>query len=119
MHFQCPEQYRVQRPGYESGNHQHGAFLVPYTPETGQYFEVFATAKQGWEHVTATIAIDGKKFLPSWPDMCFIKSLFWTDDCTVIQFHPEAKSYIHRTPNTLHLWRRTDQEYQLPPKEMV
>lgn len=72
-------------------------------------------SRGGWEHVSVSI-VDR---CPSWDDMCFVKSLFWEDDETVIQFHPEKKSYVNNHPFCLHLWKNVGQDVELPPTEFV
>jgi len=72
--------------------------------------------EQGWEHVSVSLA--NRK--PNWDEMCFVKDLFWTEDETVIQFHPRKKDYIDFTPTCLHLWRkRGGTELELPPSYLV
>lgn len=48
-----------------------------------------------------------------------VKELFWGDDETVIQFHPKQSRYINRHQYCLHMWRRIDTEYDLPPDLLV
>lgn len=68
-----------------------------------------------WEHVS----VSARNRCPTWGEMCFVKGLFWGDDETVIQFHPREDKYINNHPFVLHLWRRDDMEYQLPPDEFI
>jgi hypothetical protein len=68
-----------------------------------------------WEHVSVSRS-DGKT--PSWEDMKRAKELFWHDHDTVVEFHPRKCEYVNRW-EVLHLWRRVDQEYELPPQYMV
>jgi len=69
----------------------------------------------GWEHVSVS-CMDR---IPTWVEMCKVKELFWRDDETVIQFHPRKDKYINQHPYTLHLWKRGDSEYELPPAELI
>lgn len=64
-----------------------------------------------WEHVSISLP----KRLPAWTEMCFVKSLFWRDDETVVQFHPRSSEYVNQHENCLHLWKKRDSEYELPP----
>lgn len=41
-----------------------------------------------WEHVSISLP----KRVPTWAELCFVKSLFWSDDETVLQFHPKKPS---------------------------
>jgi len=69
----------------------------------------------GWEHTS----VHSEKGIPSWQEMCFIKDLFWNDSETVIQYHPARSDYVNIHPHVLHLWRPTDVEIPMPPKEFV
>lgn len=106
----------------------YGDFIIP-SPATPRhcFFVVACDAEhpdsEGWEHVSIHKNIRvGKAGLqqgtPSWDEMCFIKSLFWDDSETVIQFHPEGKSYINIHGFTLHLWMHVD-GHKLPPSILV
>ena len=68
----------------------------------------------GWEHVS----ISTKRRCPEWAEMCFVKDLFWTEDETVVQFHPAKKDYINYHPHCLHLWRQ-QRGFPTPPTELV
>lgn len=70
---------------------------------------------QGWEH--ASISTDTR--IPTWEEMCFVKSLFWKDEETVVQFHPKKSKYINCHPRTLHLWRNKNHEAVLPPSLLI
>lgn len=56
--------------------------------------------------------------MPSWDDMCFVKSLFWDDEETVIQYHPKKSEYVNININCLHLWK-PPYDLPLPPKECI
>ena len=78
---------------------------------------IFSSAL-GWEHASVTISYrnnEGRTSLvmPSWDDMCRVKDLFWSEDETVVQFHPAKSDYVNRHDKCLHLWRPTDAA--LPP----
>ena len=70
---------------------------------------------QGWEHVS--VSLPGR--CPNWPEMCFVKALFWTEEETVVQFHPPDSVYISNHPYTLHMWRDTVGDHRLPPSIFV
>lgn len=69
----------------------------------------------GWEHVSVSL----RDRPPSWYEMCRVKELFWSDDETVIQFHPRMSEYVNIHPNVLHLWRKSGVEPELPPSILV
>lgn len=68
-----------------------------------------------WEHAS----ISREHRLPRWDEMCFVKDLLWDEEETVIQFHPKKTEYKNLHPYCLHLWRRKDLIYDLPPEWMV
>ena len=70
----------------------------------------------GWEHVSVSIA---GKHPPNWQEMSWVKEQFWTDEETVLQFHPCKSAYVNIHPNCLHLWRNVGLDHPLPPKLLV
>lgn len=72
-------------------------------------------ATTGWEHVSVSLP----SRTPNWDEMCFVKSLFWSDEETVVQFHPRASEYVNSHPHCLHLWRRVGVNAELPPRVLV
>ena len=63
----------------------------------------------GWEHVSVT-PFDGH--IPTWEEMCMIKTIFWGPEETVIQFFPKEDQYVNIVDNCLHLWKPKDPETQ-------
>jgi hypothetical protein len=97
-----------------------GAFLI--TAPNGVTLKIIATdgtdpAALGWEHVS--VSPSGPKRCPNWPEMCFVKDLFWDDEEGVVQFHPPKSRYVNHHPFTLHLWRRRDDKGETPPWWLV
>ena len=78
---------------------------------------IVASNGAGWEHVS--VAPFKSRVVPSWDDMCKVKSWFWNDDEEVIQIHPKAEQYVNNKGNCLHLWRCTYKEMVLPPSCLV
>lgn len=68
-----------------------------------------------WEHVSVSCA----DRCPTWEEMCKVKQLFWTDEETVIQFHPKASVYVNRHPYCLHLWKKRGVDHETPPRECI
>ena len=72
----------------------------------------------GWEH----ISIDGKKRMPEWEEMCFLKDMFFNDDECVVQYHPPKSEYVNNLKYCLHLWKPIE-EYAgvlpMPPSILV
>jgi hypothetical protein len=71
---------------------------------------------EGWEHVSVSLS---NNRCPNWPEMCFVKNLFWGDEETVIQFHPPRSEYVNHHPTTLHLWRHRYNAIATPPSILV
>lgn len=97
-----------------AGDHTCGAFVVP-SPIDGAPLMVIASAGEGWDHVSTS----RQNRCPNWPEMDYIKRLFFLDDETAMQLHVPPADHINRHPYTLHLWRPLDQAIPRPPAEMV
>lgn len=69
----------------------------------------------GWEHVSASL----EHRCPNWEEMAYIKSLFWEDNETVIQFHPKKTEYKNLHPYCLHMWKKVGVDHDLPPSILV
>ena len=85
---------------------------------------MFAIASDGvdqvaeeWEHVSVSVIKVAR--CPTWEEMCFVKDLFWKEDETVIQFHPDKAEYINHHPFVLHMWRKPGTTDTLPPTILV
>ena len=72
-------------------------------------------SSRGWEHVSVSLP----NRCPNWPEMAFVKSLFWDPEETVVQMHPPESTYISNHPYCLHLWRDTVNGHALPPAILV
>ncbi|MEP7076897.1 MAG: hypothetical protein ABI878_13905 [Acidobacteriota bacterium] len=130
MTWKVPERYRISPQGAESFKGEtFGWFRVP-SPDPSRAIKtlLLALASDGmqgidWEHVSVRAAknINGqtKDCLPTWGEMCFIKSLFWDAADCVIQYHPPEKDYINRHHQVLHLWRPKSIDIPMPPKIAV
>lgn len=92
-----------------------GAFFVPRPKESSPLRVIASDCYGGWEHVSVSLP----NRCPTWDEMCKIKSLFWDADDCVIQFHPPESDYVNNHPYCLHMWRKIDFDFPLPPKEMV
>jgi len=108
------EQYRVTKGmwGSDVSYGNNGAFEIPYQSFT---LMVIASDEGGWEHVSVSL----KNRTPNWKEMCFIKDLFWSEDEAVVQFHPPKSEYVNMHPNCLHLWKKVEEEFELPPSIFV
>lgn len=137
MAFHVPEQYRVRKGAYGSdasyGNN--GAFFVPNragrtralsTREaTAVPLKVIASDGRlvpdespelaGWEHVSVSLP----NRCPTWEEMAFVKSVFWDASDCVVQFHPPESEYVNNHSFCLHLWRRINGPFPMPPSILV
>lgn len=91
-----------------------GAFEV--TGPKGK-LRIIASDQEGWEHVSVSPAKNDRT--PTWEEMTFVKSLFWGEEETVIQYHPPKSRYVNNHPYVLHLWKPIGIEIPLPPVYMV
>src|SRR5262245_48684414 len=100
---------------------RYGRFLVRH-PKSGNLFCFIATdgkysadfgLDSEWEHVSVSlVALDR---LPTWGEMCWVKSLFWGPGEWVVQFHPSESEYVNVHEMVLHLWKPVRQEIPRPP----
>lgn len=104
-----------------------GAYFVA-CPATGRTLRIIASTGEDWsaaglpgepwEHVSVSVA-DRPKHTPSWPEMAWVKDLFWRPDEAVMQVHPPLADYVNNHEGCLHLWRPTASPIPLPPKLCV
>ena len=91
-----------------------GAFIIPGPFNCNLRViasEGDSSAEIHWEHVSVSLP----NRCPNWPEMCFIKSLFWDEEETVMQLHPPKSKWINNHQYCLHIWRPKNQEIPLPP----
>ena len=90
-----------------------GYFEIPYQSNV---LKVVSSDGLGWEHVSVSL----HNRCPNWEEMNLIKDLFWTEDETVVQYHPRKKDYVNRYEYCLHLWRRIgSDDGDLPPRNLI
>ena len=116
--FKVPESYRVKggNLGSRASDGNNGAFTIPY-PKHNISMRVIATDGIGWEHVS--VSIRGKKRVPSWEEMCHVKTLFWDAENAVVQFHPAESEFVNMHQYCLHMWRPTDERLPVPDAILV
>lgn len=89
-------------------------------PDFG-YFElpdgmrIIASSGMGWDHVSCSY----ETRTPTWDEMVKARDLFFSDEETVIQYHPPKSKYVNRMPYCLHLWRKHDFEMPLPDSKLI
>jgi hypothetical protein len=112
--FHVPNDKRITNGPFRSreGNGNNGAFKF-YIGK--MMFFAIASDGGGWEHVSVSTL----SRVPTWDEMCAVKSLFWDEEDCVVQFHPPRSQYVNNSPNCLHLWRKVGSEFEMPPTWMV
>jgi hypothetical protein len=125
MTFHVPaqiERFRVRTGRFWSDPSDgcNGAFDIPHpAPGSSLTFVVIISDEGGrdggWEHVSVSLRVR----TPTWGEMAFFKSLFWTEDDCVVQFHPPIAEYVNNHPHCLHLWRAVGVEFPMPPSIFV
>jgi hypothetical protein len=93
-----------------------GAFVIP-GPLGFKLQVISSEGALGWEHISVTTF--RKNRTPTWDEMAFIKSVFWGDEETVIEYHPPKSEYVNTHEHVLHLWRPVGIEIPLPPASLV
>lgn len=120
MAFHVPESYRLTSGLMASStiDGNNGVFILP---QGGFYFQCVASDGMEWEHVSVTLRFKSSTNynLPSWEEMCYIKSVFWDDEDVVVQYHPAKSQYVNNHPFVLHLWRPTTVLLPVPESIMV
>jgi hypothetical protein len=109
---------RVRQGDYKSPSGcMHGAFFL--TGPSGARLRVISSGSgawcDGWEHVSVSPA----NRCPNWPEMCFVKDLFWREDEAVTQYHPPKALYVNHHPHCLHMWLEVGVPVRLPPMILV
>ncbi len=112
--MKVPEQYRYNKGPFAStaADGNNGCFMVPHRKEM---LVVIASDGMGWEHVSVSL----RQRCPTWDEMCFIKSWFWSDEDCVVQYHPPKGEYVNNHNFCLHLWRPIEASLPSPPHELV
>lgn len=113
--MKVPEKYRVRSGAYGSPT-SYGCNGLFKFAHKGVKFQCIVSDQEGWDHVS--VSLPDSKRTPTWDEMCFVKSLFWDDEETVIQYHPRKSDYVNCHNHCLHLWK-PQQSFPIPPKEFV
>jgi hypothetical protein len=99
------DSYRMTGPDIISlfgtiGDHTCGAFVVP-SPVDKRPLKVIASSAYGWDHVS----VSRVNRCPNWPEMDYVKRLFFEKHEVAMQLHVAEKDHINCHPFCLHLWR--------------
>ena len=128
--MKVPEKYRIinhEKYGTLPSDRANGAFAIPLdgSPDEVALCLVsdgsVAHPLEVWEHVSVSIRKkeSDTSRIPTWDEMCWIKSIFWNDEDCVVQFHPPKSRYVNQHPNVLHLWRSLTYRQPIPPMDYV
>jgi len=79
------------------------------------YAMVIFSNGAGWDHVSMSF----KHRVPTWEEMCILKSVFFEDDECVVQYHPPKIEYVNNHQFCLHLWKPINIELPKPPSILV
>lgn len=113
------EQWRLRHGSHASPpGADYGFFRIPGPMQRTLNVMVSAGCEETgifWEHVSVSTPTR----CPNWPEMDFVKRLFWSDEETVMQLHVPRAQHISFHPYCLHLWRPLRAEIPLPPPETV
>lgn len=107
------EGYRVHMHHMPIAFGNNGSFVIYYK---GRELLVIASDGGGWDHVSVSLR---NEKTPNWADMCFIKDLFFEETETVVQYHPKKSEYVNNHSGCLHMWKKQNSEFELPPSIFV
>ncbi len=93
-----------------------GVFMI-YGSDSpfGIPLKIIASSGEGWEHVS----VSTPKRCPNWPEMDFVKNLFWEPYECVMQLHVPREDHVNCHPYCLHLWRPIGVEIPRPGSILV
>jgi hypothetical protein len=79
---------------------------------------IIASWGEGWDHVSVHAMWEKQNLVPTWDEMCYVKSLFFEPEevCTVL---PAESAYVNVHPYVLHIWRPQGVSMPTPPKDFV
>lgn len=130
--MKVPERYRLLNHPILGSNVAYGCngfFVIPHHRIALHQYNCQVSDGMGWQHVSVTLTKDiglGKKKnlvtverCPTWEEMCYVKSLFWEDEESVMQLHPPKSQWVNNHPYCLHLWKPAEIEIPLPLQIMV
>jgi hypothetical protein len=109
--FRSPDPLgRAQEPGMN-----YGFFIISRLSGILRIISSGSNNGTSWEHVSVSLSNRS----PTWDEMCYVKNLFWKEEENVIQFHPKRSKYKNQFPYVLHLWKKINEEHELPPDDFV
>lgn len=113
------DQHRIKQGEYASPvGANFGAFFIPGPcAQTLKIIVSNADLAQDypWDHVSVSC----KNRCPNWPEMEFIKRLFFADDECAMQLHVPVKEHKNFHDNCLHIWKPKNIPIPQPPSILV
>lgn len=79
-----------------------------------ELFFIFSNGA-GWEH----LSVSTPDRIPTWEEMCYMKTIFWSDNEVCMQLHPKKEEYVNNHENCLHIWKPINQKIPTPPSCLV
>lgn len=105
-----------QSPFYSAPGDPYGVFNIPGPNGKDLRCVVsMATESEPFDHVS----VSTKNRCPNWPEMCFIKDIFFDGEECAMQLHVPQSDHINNHPYCLHIWRPIAQLIPRPPGYMV
>lgn len=101
-------------PTDADGNQGRFVFLCP---GTGRILLVVSSDRRDWAEAGPLLKQPTKA--PAWPEMAWVKDLFWGPEETVMQLHVPAVDHINYHVGCLHLWKPIGVEIPRPPGATV
>ena len=81
----------------------------------GASLRIITSYGYNWDHVSVSLSNRN----PNWQEMCYVKSLFWDEEETVVEYHIAKSQFVENHPYVLHLWKPQDKEILTPFRWMV
>jgi len=118
--WQHLEPYRKLDGPYGTSEGEHdGFFFIRRGSLTLAAMATQGSEEVPWEHVSIRVCAHKGDRIPTWEEMCYVKSLFWDAEECVVQFHPPESDYVNNHPCVLHLWKPIGIEMPRPPSIAV
>jgi hypothetical protein len=121
---EMPTYFKTVGPNDDASGH----YMIPHHLIKDYHFFIVFSYGLGWEHMSVTLRkqISSTKKTtkpvdrcPTWPEMCFLKDMFWNPDECCVQYHPPMSQYISNAEFCLHIWRPTEVELPAPDAALV
>jgi len=119
---ELPVEFKQQGKANEAA----GIYAIPHPLIDKYLYWIIFSDGEGWEHLSVSLRkvvtrsmVKKVDRCPTWPEMCFVKNMFWMPSETVIQYHPAMADYVNNHQYVLHCWKPIGQEIPTPPAILV